>query len=296
MASSDQDSRLPLEEIIIQAIEAWGELDFMDQTLWEAVTEDFEGTTEANLKTVGINWQRKLRDFLRQRGVWNKNAHHGQKKRSDGAWTTRISLPTRSTLYSKQFGRNPRVYSIYPSLPPATRPLATTGLGPRSSSAAPPPTRFFTPTMRSELRPETAPTFKSMPPGPTPLLGATKLVPATGPAPATRPAPATESVPAIEFTPAREPLRRLRWNLHREPAPATGPAAPPIGPASAMEPGPVPIDTLMLTTIVEDGDDNSWDDVESARDKEDILEVSCQHMGDLQDLLDKNRHDGDLPL
>lgn len=72
--TSNQPESDPSTKDVTGAIEtafkAWERYNFKDLDLWETYRGDFEGYTEDDFKRASIHCQRKLRAFLRKRGVW----------------------------------------------------------------------------------------------------------------------------------------------------------------------------------------------------------------------------------
>ena len=63
-------TRESVAEDITNAITTWETYDWKDDDLWESFQDDFRGYTEDDFRLVHNNDVRRLRKFLRKRGVW----------------------------------------------------------------------------------------------------------------------------------------------------------------------------------------------------------------------------------
>ena len=63
-------TRESVAEDIVNAITTWETYDFKNTDLWESFQDDFKGYTEDDFRLVHNNDVRRLRKFLRRRGVW----------------------------------------------------------------------------------------------------------------------------------------------------------------------------------------------------------------------------------
>lgn len=71
MASETHESQArDYTTIISKALEAWKKYDFKDLDLWDSYKEDFKDWTEDDFNLAGHHETRKVRTFLRKRGVW----------------------------------------------------------------------------------------------------------------------------------------------------------------------------------------------------------------------------------
>ena len=66
----DDSSTMDVTGTIETAFKVWERYNFRDLDLWESFREDFKGFKEDDFKQTSIHCQRKLREFLRKRGVW----------------------------------------------------------------------------------------------------------------------------------------------------------------------------------------------------------------------------------
>ena len=65
-----ETTRESVAEDIANAITIWKTYDWKDTDLWESFQDDFKGYTEDDFRLVNNNDIRRLRNFLRGRGVW----------------------------------------------------------------------------------------------------------------------------------------------------------------------------------------------------------------------------------
>ena len=65
-----ETTRESVAEDIANAITTWETYDWKDDDLWESFQDDFKGYTEDDFRLVNNNDVRRLRKFLRKRGVW----------------------------------------------------------------------------------------------------------------------------------------------------------------------------------------------------------------------------------
>ena len=69
-AQQDDVNESDLKDFITFKIEEYTFYDFKNISLWEAFTDDFNTFTVDSFKISNQNTVRKLRDFLRYKGVW----------------------------------------------------------------------------------------------------------------------------------------------------------------------------------------------------------------------------------
>ena len=145
---------------IANAITTWETYDWKDTDLWESFQDDFKGYTEDDFRLVNNNNTRRLRNFLRRRGVWIEKSRttiarflfHALQEEEPTQWTDadiqeylltegafdsyRINVRLKKTLITLLPDIVPPTVS--PSIPPIIKP--TSSLSNVSTNNPPPAT------------------------------------------------------------------------------------------------------------------------------------------------------------
>ena len=190
-----EKTRESVAEEIAEAVKTWEKYDWKDSDLWESFQDDFEGYTEEDFKLVNNNDIRKLRNFLRRRGVWieksrltiAKSLFNALQEKEPTQWTdTDIQeyLSTEGAFESYRINyrlkKTPIALSsgiVPPSIPPIIKPTTSSAPEPfASSSPSTPAPSAPAPVNASPVLPSTIP-----------FIPASTQPSGTGPAPAVEP-------------------------------------------------------------------------------------------------------------
>ena len=185
-----------IEAFINERLSLWKEGDFQDGNLWDAFVEEFDGYTKEDFKSIDTAVIRRLRDYLRKRGVWiQKNIRIGiaetlyntLQEEEPKLWTDEEILRCHEKEKFDSFRMNERLANWGIVAAPAT-----------TSPAAPAPLA--------------APAVS---PAAIPAASTVSAPPASPAAPASRAAPAIPAAPAILAAPAipQQPLRHLHLSI-----------------------------------------------------------------------------------
>ena len=68
--SEPKDVTDNVTSFIKKSLKTWVRFDVRDTELWDTFRYDFKGYKEDDFKQTSVQCQRKLREFLRKRGVW----------------------------------------------------------------------------------------------------------------------------------------------------------------------------------------------------------------------------------
>ena len=196
-----EKTRESVAEEIAEAVTTWEKYDWKDSDLWESFQDDFEGYTEEDFRLVNSNDIRKLRNFIRRRGVWieksrltiAKSLFNALQEEEPTQWTNadiqeylstegafdsyRINYRLKKTPIALSSGVVPPTIppSVHPSIPPIIKP--TTSVSNVDTNDLPQASLTPAPVNASHVLPSTIP-----------------FIPASTQPSGTRPAPAVEPI------------------------------------------------------------------------------------------------------